>query len=185
MAYLTASVVLLGVLSLLNLALTFGVVRRLRERPADATGGGGGEMSVPALVAAPGAHIGTFSAVDTEGSVVDQDALDDGSMVLFMSPGCPACEDLLPLVAERAGQYGRDRVLAVVTRDDEKEARLGDYLRRLSPVARVVVTEFGDEVTRAFAVKGMPAYVEVGADGRVAGSGRTLPRRTDRAGAAG
>ncbi|GGT43086.1 TlpA family protein disulfide reductase [Streptomyces purpureus] len=182
MAYLTASVVLLGVLGLLNLTLTFGVVRRLRERPADATGG---EMTVPALVAGPGALIGTFSAVDTEGSVVDQDVLDDGSLVLFMSPGCPACEDLLPLVAERAGEYGRDRVLAVVTRDEEKEALLGDYLKRLSPVARVVVTEFGDEVTRAFAVKGMPAYVEVGADGRVADSGRTLPRRTDRAGAAG
>ncbi|MBG0857419.1 hypothetical protein I2W78_37640 [Streptomyces spinoverrucosus] len=182
MTYLTVSVVLVVLLCLLNLTLTIGVIRRLRERAGDLAGSG---LSVPALVVGPGGSVGSFSAVDTEGERLSQDSLAEGSMVLFMSPGCPACEDLLPLVAERAGEYGRDRVLAVVTRDEEKDALLGEYLKRLSPVARVVVTEFGDELTEAFALKGLPAYVEMGAAGRVASSGRTLPHRTEpaRAGA--
>ncbi|WP_018353345.1 hypothetical protein [Longispora albida] len=179
MTFLTAFTVLVALVCLLNLALTLGVIRRLREqRPA----GGASEAGAPAVVMGPGGAAGPFSARDTAGAVVSRDALAEGSFVLFMSPGCPACEDLLPLVAERAGEYGPDRVLAVVIREEGEDELLGEYVRRMSPVARVVVTDFGSELTTAFGLQGMPAYVELGPAGQIASSGRTLPRRADLAG---
>ncbi|MFJ5725978.1 hypothetical protein [Streptomyces sp. NPDC093149] len=139
MDYMIASVVLVGLLCVLNLVLTYGIVRRLREQVADV---GGKALEVPRSVLGVGATVGSFSAVDTEGSSLTRDDLSEGQLVTFMSPGCPACEELLPLVAERAREYGPERVLAVVVRDADKD-NVGEgsgvraYLERLAPVARL------------------------------------------------
>ncbi|MGW8556694.1 hypothetical protein [Streptomyces tubercidicus] len=188
MDYLSASVVLVGLLCILNLVLTYGMIRRLREQVADA---GGKALEVPRSVLGAGSTVGSFSAIDTEGGSLTRDDLSEGQWVTFMSPGCPACEELLPLVAERARAYGPERVLAVVVRDADKDNAgegngVGEYLERLAPVARVAICDLGDELTAAFALTGVPAYVEMGRGGRIASSGRTLPhraeevRRTDR-----
>ncbi|WP_432142165.1 TlpA family protein disulfide reductase [Streptomyces sp. bgisy084] len=181
MDYLIASVVLIGLLCVLNLVLTYGIVRRLREPVA---GAGGKTLEVPRSVLGAGATVGSFSAIDTEGSSLTRDDLSEGQWVIFMSPGCPACEELLPLVTERAREYGPERVLAVVVRDAGKEnVGEGDgvraYLERLAPVARVTTCDLGDELTAAFALTGVPAYAEMGRGGRVASSGRTLPHRAE------
>lgn len=180
MDWLIASVVCVGLLCVLNLVLTYGVIRRLSPR---ADGADSRSPAVPRQVLAAGVTVGSFTARDTEGGALTQDDLSEGQLVTFMSPGCPACEELLPLVAERAGGHGPGRVLAVVVRDAGKDDS-GDgvraYLERLAPVARVVTCDFGDELTNAFALAGVPAYVEMGGGGRVANSGRTLPRRAER-----
>jgi thiol-disulfide isomerase/thioredoxin len=182
MDYVTAGVVLVGLLCVVNLVLTYGVIRRLRERTAG-TGGKGPE--VPRSVLGAGATVGPFSTTDTEGGRLTRDDLSEGQLVTFVSPGCPACEELLPLVAERAREYGPGRVLAVVVRDADRDGAgegngVREYLERLAPVARVVTCDFGDELTTAFALAGVPAYVEMGPGGRVASSGRTLPHRAER-----
>ncbi|MEU2584781.1 hypothetical protein ABZ612_17850 [Streptomyces avermitilis] len=176
MPYLTVAVLLLALLGVLNLALTFGVVRRLRERPGSAVGE---EWDRPSQLAV-GDPVGAFSAVDVDGLPFAHDDLTDGLMVVFVSPGCPACEETLPHVLERARGYGRERVLAVVVRDGDKPGDPGPYVKRLTPVARVAVTDMGGDLTTAFALRGLPAYAEVGADGRVAGTGRILPSRPAR-----
>ncbi|MFD5394242.1 TlpA disulfide reductase family protein [Streptomyces sp. NPDC127097] len=181
MNYLIASVVLVGLLCVFNLVLTYGIVRRLREPVA---GAGGKALEVPQSVLGAGATVGSFSATDTEGSSLTRDDLPEGQLVTFMAPGCPACEELLPLVAERAREYGPERVLAVVVRDAGKEnvgegKGVREYLERLAPVARVMTCDLGDELTAAFALTGVPAYVEMGRGGRVASSGRTLPHRAE------
>ncbi|MFF9672153.1 TlpA family protein disulfide reductase [Streptomyces eurythermus] len=173
MPYLIAAVLLLALLGLFNLALTFGVARRLRERPASPAGEGRDRASGLAA----GAPVGAFSAVDTDGRTLTHEDLPDGLMVVFVSPGCPACEETLPHVVERAREYGRARVLAVVIRDGDEPGDIAPYVERLTPVARVAVTDMGGELTTAFDLKGLPAYAEMGADGRVAGTGRILPRR--------
>ncbi|MFC9757323.1 hypothetical protein [Streptomyces sp. NPDC056921] len=181
MDYVIAIVVLVGLLCVLNLVLTYGIIRRLREQVADA---GREPLEVPHSVLNAGATVGPFSAIDTEGGGLTRDDLSEGQLITFMSPGCPACEELLPLVAERAREYGPERVLAVVVRDADKDnAGEGNgvraYLERLAPVARIMTCDLGDELTTAFALTGVPAYVEMGRGGRVASSGRTLPHRAE------
>ncbi|MEU5534991.1 TlpA disulfide reductase family protein [Streptomyces sp. NPDC020362] len=180
MPCLTAAVLLLALLCIFNLTLTFGVVRRLRERPASSAGQEWDRASGLAV----GAPVGAFSAVDVDGRPFTHESLPDGLVVVFVSPDCPACEETLPYVVERAREYGRDQVLAVVVRDGDEPGDPEPYLERLIPVARVAVTDMGGDLTTAFALQGLPAYAEMGADGRVAGTGRTLPRRSarDRAG---
>ncbi|MFD5387903.1 TlpA family protein disulfide reductase [Streptomyces sp. NPDC127074] len=174
MAYLTAGVIFVGLLCLLDLVLTFGVIRRLREQePAEATGG----LRDAPSVLAPGSTVAAFSALDMMGGKLTRESLAEGLAITFLSPGCPACEEVLPLVVERARQYGADQVLAVVVREEGDDADPAEFMERLSPVARVVVTDQGDELTEAFALTGMPAYVAMGPEGRIADSGRTLPRR--------
>ncbi|MGW7042169.1 TlpA family protein disulfide reductase [Streptomyces avermitilis] len=172
MPYLTVAVLLLALLGVLNLALTFGVVRRLRERPGSSVG----EEWDRASQLAVGAPVGAFSAVDVDGLPFAHDDL-PGLMVVFVSPDCPACEETLLHVLERARAYGRERMLAVVIRDGDEPGDPGPYVKRLTPVARVAVTDMGGDLTTAFALRGLPAYAEVGADGRIAGTGRILPGR--------
>ncbi|MEU7246522.1 hypothetical protein [Streptomyces sparsogenes] len=173
MAYLTAGTVLVGLLGLLNLLLMLGVIRRLREQATP-------PQEAPVTILPADSEVGTFSAVDTEGNRLTRDDLTEDLLIIFLSPGCSACEDLLPLLVERAQEYGPDRVLAVVVRGTNGKGNLGEYVDRLSPVARrVTVVDFGDALTKAFALAGMPAYAEMASSGRVAKSGRTLPRRKD------
>ncbi|MBL1101799.1 TlpA family protein disulfide reductase [Streptomyces coffeae] len=176
MAYLTTAVVLLGLLGLLNLALVYGVVRRLRTAGPAHSGAGPGTDKV----LGPGGAVAPFTALDTQGRPLTLDALSEGLIVLFLAPWCAACQELLPLVAERAAAYGPERLLAVVEEDPTQEGGgVAEYVERLVPVARVAVVRDGDELVEAFQVTGMPAYVEMGAGGIVASTGRTLPRRTD------
>ncbi|WP_149549530.1 TlpA family protein disulfide reductase [Streptomyces marokkonensis] len=173
MAYLTAGLVLVALLCVLDLVLTLAVVRRLREEPATAPDGGGppdvSELSVGEVVA-------PFEVTDTAGRTLTRDGLTSGMNVVFMSPGCLACEELLPLVAERAAGYAPGRLLAVVVRDPDGSDGHSEFVDRLSPVARVVVTDLGGALMGAFALTGTPAYVEMGHGGRISGIGRTLPR---------
>ena len=167
MAYLTAAVVLVGVLCVLNLLLTYGVIRRLREhnellaqRPA----------AVPELIAAPGSAVGTFIASTVEGDSLNADELAPGTMVGFFSPGCSACVEQLPRFVDAAAAHpgGQDRVLAVVVGSEDGAS---EYVSPLSPKARVVVESHGSAIGKAFAVKGYPAFALVGAGGVVAASG--------------
>ncbi|MFD3513129.1 TlpA family protein disulfide reductase [Streptomyces sp. NPDC058657] len=178
MSCLTVAVLLLGVLGVFNLVLTFGVVRRLRERPASTARSDWDR----ATGLSPGARVGTFSTVDTGGRPLTDASLHEGLVVVFVSPDCPACEETLPHVVERAEEYGPGNVLAVVIRDGADPGDPGPYVDRLSPVARVVLADMGGELTTAFDIQGLPAYVGMGAAGHVADTGRILPRRPSTSG---
>ncbi|MEU1375348.1 TlpA disulfide reductase family protein [Streptomyces triculaminicus] len=177
MAYLTVAVVLLALLGLLNLALVYGVVRRLRDGAADASSG---NRPADEKILGPGSAVAPFTALDTDGRPLTLGDLTEGLTVLFLAPWCAACQELLPLVAERAAAYGPERLLTVIEQDPQQEGGgVAEYVERLAPVARVAVAREGDELVEAFRLTGMPVYVQMGADGIIAATGRTLPRRTD------
>ncbi|MET8138708.1 TlpA disulfide reductase family protein [Sphaerisporangium sp. NPDC005288] len=182
MTYLAAAVVLLGTLCLLNLVLTIGILRRMRAQ-ATLTGGPAGAPSA----LGPGAAVGTFTAVTTDGEPVSSATLT--GLVGFFSSGCEPCHKLLPRFVERARELGRENVLAVLGGADEAA------LRALGPVARVVVAERdGGPVARAFQNTWTPMLYLIGEDHRIAAVGTRmeelpLPSRRDdgatpRAGAA-
>ncbi|WP_328451339.1 TlpA disulfide reductase family protein [Amycolatopsis sp. NBC_00438] len=151
MPFVVAALVLLGLLCLVNLLLTAGILRRMR---AQATMGSGALFAL-----GPGSAVGEFAATTTEGEPVTAATLD--GTVAFFSADCPACHDTLPDFLAYAREQGRDRVLAVVGGGD------ADTVRALAAVARVVPAELdGGPVAAAFRNTWTPALYVV-ADGRV------------------
>ncbi|WP_248965284.1 TlpA family protein disulfide reductase [Sphaerisporangium perillae] len=159
MPYLAAAVVLLGVLCLLNLSLTIGILRRMRAQAVQ-TGGPAGALSA----LGPGSSVGEFTAVTTDGEPVSPTTLT--GVVGFFSSGCEPCHELLPRFVEHARKLGRENVLAVFGGDDEAA------VRALTPVARVVVADRdGGPVARAFQNTWTPQLYLIGDDHRIVAVG--------------
>ncbi|MFG2000327.1 TlpA family protein disulfide reductase [Spirillospora sp. NPDC048911] len=161
MAYLTAAVVLVGVLCVLNLTLTLAVIRRLREQ-----GHGHAVSATPPVALKPGSRPAAFTATTTAGEQVS--AADLTGLVGFFSAGCEPCHAMLPHFAERAGAMGRADVLAVIGGNDEELAAA------LAPVARVVVEDHDGPVAGAFQNSWTPAVYLLGPDHAVVATGGRL-----------
>lgn len=157
MPFLIAAVVIVGLLVLLDLILTFGVIRRLREHTALLA-----ERSapMPELVIAAGETVGSFTATTVSGADLSNSDLAGGTLVGFFSPGCSACEVQLPKFVElaRAHPGGAERVLAAVIGEGDGEK----YVDALKPVAAVVTVPHGHELETAFRVKGYPGFARIG-----------------------
>ncbi|GGX36440.1 TlpA family protein disulfide reductase [Streptomyces lomondensis] len=171
MAALTSAVVLVGILCVLDLLLTIGVIKKLREYgpagPAMEPGGGMTPLR-------PGEELPAFTAVAVDGAVVSRSSLPDGALIAFLAPHCEPCRAKLPeLIAYAAAEPGgRNRTLAVVVGEPEECER---FVRELSPVARVVVEPRGGSVCEALRVDAFPATLRVRSDrGRTVVSGHTV-----------
>lgn len=144
MTALTSAVVLVGALGVLNLTLTFGVIRRLREDT--------GSRSQPtgAQPGAPMAPVGT-SVRDTA------PGWDGETLVGFFFPGCAPCEEQVPAFIEYART--RERVVAVV---HDRAGNAAELVRKLGQVAQVVVEDGTDgALQKAFRVEAFPSYCVV------------------------
>jgi thiol-disulfide isomerase/thioredoxin len=154
-----------GMLCLLDLVLTAGVVRRLREHAAHlerllASKPGGVQP-----VLDPGTTVSGLSGVAVDGEPLSFESFGDKVLIGFFSPGCAPCEALVPEFADRAARLGgRDHVLAVVIAIPGRDP--AQYLRRLEAVARVVVEEPGGAIAAAFRTNSFPSvYLLDVADG--------------------
>jgi thiol-disulfide isomerase/thioredoxin len=174
MPYLIAAVIVVGALCVLDLLLTLGVIRRLREhtellsrRPT--------ETGTSNAIIAAGQTPGAFAAEDTDGLSVRHDDGRAPQLVGFFSPDCPACRELLPKFVEHAARYpgGRPQVLAVVTGSGPG---VDDLAGQLTGVARVVVEEAGGPVSAAFQVTGSPAWCVLDEHGVVQDGGLGFDR---------
>jgi hypothetical protein len=172
LAILTAAVVLVGVLVLLDLLLTLGLIKRVRTHaelldkllnaaPASAPALEPGQL--PA-----GAVVREFAATTSEGREIRRDSFDDGAVLAFFSTWCDTCAEQLPGFLTYAAPLGRDRVLAVVHGDDEQ---LVDLVASLSKVAQVVVETENGPIARAAGVRAFPTMAVIDKDWRVTASG--------------
>lgn len=160
MPYVIAAVVVLAVLAAVNLVLTLGIVKRLREHTQMIVGMNDAGRTCKGL----GEEIGAFSATTTDGQTLTHRAFEAKTLVGFFSPTCPPCREKLPRFVAHARTFpgGRDRVLAAVVGDLDGNA---DMIRALTPVARVVVEKNNEEpLGAAFRVMGFPSVVTVGPD---------------------
>ncbi|MGW9212989.1 TlpA family protein disulfide reductase [Embleya sp. NPDC055664] len=169
MPFLIAAVVVLTVLCLLNLLLTFGIVRKLRAQRDDSRPG-------PAALALPvGSTAPNFSAVTTTGETITRDGLGE-TLFGFFSPNCPACTERLPRFVEAARRESGREVLAVLHGDDAATRAQAAALR---DVARVVVEASPDgPLGTAFAITGYPAFGLIDAHGTVTATGLDPERLT-------
>jgi hypothetical protein len=156
--YLVAAVVLVGLLCLLDLLLTVGVIRRLRQHTEllnKLQAGPGGPM--PDVMLPAGSAVGEFAATTTEGDPVSRELLAGRTLVGFFTPGCEPCKEKLPTFIEVAPGIsgGPEQVLAVVVASAEEGA---ETAARLAEVARVVVEPYDGPVVKAFGASGFPAF---------------------------
>lgn len=169
MGYLVAAVVLVGLLCLLDLLLTVGVIRRLRALNSELTGfrGGMGEVMMP-----KGSVVGEFLTTTIDSRIVSRATIDD-TFVGFFSTTCEGCVDALETFVPMAKLVpgGRPKVLAVVVGD---RSGAGKFVDALSPVAQVVIEAEHGPIAQAFGVNGFPAVGMVGADGVLTASGSTI-----------
>src|SRR4051794_39387044 len=104
MLYLTAAVVVLTGLTLLNLLLLLGIIRRLRDHTERFTQMTKSVMPEVAVVAA-GRPVPEFTATTRDGDTVSAGTLEGETLVGFFSPSCKPCKALLPKFAERARAF--------------------------------------------------------------------------------
>lgn len=170
MPFLIAFVAVVGALCVVNLILTVGVVRRLREHSEALSSLRRG----PAVMASAGSVVGPFAAVTTDGETVSDGTLSETpTLVGVFSPGCPSCAERMPTFVETARNRpdGRSGVIAVLVGAEEDVAAERAVLE---PVARVVIERFGEALTGALAVSGFPAFALLGGNRTVLVSGTTL-----------
>jgi thiol-disulfide isomerase/thioredoxin len=164
---LTAAVVVLAAIVVLNLALTLAVIRRLRvmsAASADPVTSGPGGPAVGTIAPA-------FTARGPHGSVVNGPALDARTTLLgFFTTSCDACAEVAPTFARHARELGRGgatalAVIEVVGADDPTE-----MIRMLGSDA-TVVTEIGPgPVLGEFQPRGTPSFYLIDRDGTVMSS---------------
>lgn len=161
------------VLTLLNLVLLLGVVRRLREHETRiaSIGQGGVDPGPPELIAPAGTRVGAFATRSVDGRAVDNATLPAPALVGFFSPGCDTCHERLPDF-QRAAQAHPSRPLAVVIQDGRDPAEL---VGELDASSTVVLDEPGGPMMEAFGVRGFPVFALVDADGTIRASGYELP----------
>jgi thiol-disulfide isomerase/thioredoxin len=166
MPYLIAAVVVVGVLCVLNLLLTVGVIRRLRRQAVAAP-----FFSPMAEGLAIGEKLPAFTATTTGGEPISDELLDGPALIGFVSPSCEPCRELMPRFIDHARQTSA-AVLAVVVAGSDEEAAAD--VERLAEVARVVVEAPQDAIQSAFKVAAYPALFLIGAEGRVTANDPTL-----------
>ncbi|HEY2505889.1 MAG TPA: hypothetical protein VGI58_05195 [Streptosporangiaceae bacterium] len=161
MGVLVAAVIVVGVLCLLDLLLTFGVIRRLREHTA-LLASRHGETVVLGL--GPGEAPAEFAAVSTSGELLTGPA--GFRLAAFFSSTCPICPRRVPAFLEyvQANRLSRDEVLAVVLAAEDETV---PYAEGLADVAHVCLQPADGELATAFHVLGYPAFCLLDADGAV------------------
>lgn len=183
MGFVVAGLVLVSVLCALNLVLTIGVIRRLREheeRLSKAPGRGGPDV-LPV-----GATVAPFSALTIDGEPASRETIRTPALVGLLSATCESCHEQLPAFLEAAeGMPGRDHVLAVVVGvGDDPDG----VVPRLRAVARVVMEEPDGHVAAAFGAHMFPVSYLLEEGYRVAASATRLdgvPRQSQIAQATG
>lgn len=162
MPLLAGAVAVVGALCLVDLLLTLGIIRRLRENTAMLNEHRNPGVSVSDLSA--GETPSQFTAVSSEGQKLSGPV--GLRMAAFFSSSCPICPERVPAFVDylRGNDIGRDRVLAVVLGPPDTQVL---YTDRLGEVASVCAEPYDSELAKAFKVTGYPAFCLLDADGSV------------------
>jgi hypothetical protein len=149
-------------ISLFNLLLILGIVRRMRQ-----TG-----LTIPPEYLEvesgpkPGASIPEFVVRTTVGDDADSAAFNVGrGLIAFLSVGCSACSAQLPLLASYIARERIDPTRSLVFVSGDPDG-VSDYATRASAFARVVVEDANGALTTAFGIRAFPTVLALH-DGRV------------------
>jgi hypothetical protein len=158
MTFLASAVAFLTALVLVDLLLSFGIIRRLRELQLR-TGEGPANAEV-------GMRIGPFTAIDSNGEPISDDQLQTGpTLVTFLSVGCEPCEavkrDLL------SNPPSIDTIFFV---EGKTKSEAETYWVGVEEIGRVAWVTYEGPVMEAFKIQGYPSLIVV-ENGLVSASG--------------
>ncbi|GAB2847079.1 hypothetical protein GCM10022221_52990 [Actinocorallia aurea] len=142
----------------LNLLLTFGVIRRLREHTTTIDGLTLKNVPIPSDEIREGEKVGSFTALAADGTTVTHDYFDGEVTVGFFSPDCSSCKDKVNDFvdyAERAGSDNPPRILAVVIEGRESSV---EFVEKMSSVGTVVIEKQSGPISAAFRVDSTPTW---------------------------
>lgn len=153
MAVIVALIALVGLMCAIDLLLTVGVIRRLREHSALLA-----RTAKVSPAIAVGQQIGAFATITIDDESLTQDELGGDTLVGFFSPGCAPCHERLPGFMEyaRAMPRGKNHSLAVIVGNAEDASEMVAQLRIAS---RVVVEGHEGSVNTAFGVESFPTVL--------------------------
>jgi thiol-disulfide isomerase/thioredoxin len=159
-----------GALCLVNLALLFAVVRKVRLLSERVD-----KMPVmgPAALLPVGSKAPEFTAVTTGGESRSlADLAGSRSVVGFFSPNCQPCRTQLPEFIEfaKALPGGLGQALAVVV----SEGEAAGFAAQLDGAAAAVISPRRGPLPTAFSVRGLPAFYLIGPDGRIEARGMAV-----------
>ncbi|HEY0638750.1 MAG TPA: hypothetical protein VGD67_13955 [Pseudonocardiaceae bacterium] len=156
---LAATVVVLTVLVLIDLALTLAIIRRLRET-ADGHGHGHDPAGLPTEGPPPGTPVPAGLLETVAGPPVDLAEVTAGrGLLAFVANGCTPCHEQLPELRERVAEaLGRgDRAVVVMLDPDGTDHEIAAMFAGLVPVVR----ENGEAaVSAGLGVGAYPCYLE-------------------------
>lgn len=182
MAALTVALIVVGLLSLFNLLLMLGVIRRIREYGAQLAASAGQGLHGPPPVSdlVPGQSPAEFSVRIDEGRELSGPA--GLRVVAFFSPLCSVCPERVPPFIDYVSNHAiaRDYVLAVIEHNEGLAAPA--YVDKLAAVAQVCSGPDGDTVTQAFKMQGNPAFAVLNSDGVLVAAGYDPARLPELAG---
>jgi hypothetical protein len=164
---LAAAVAVVGALCLVDLVLTLGVLRRLREH-TEIINQQYGPRQMQVMGLAPADTVPPFATVTVGGEPVTGPS--GLRMVAFFSTSCSICPERVPPFVEYLSAHGLapESALAVIV-GPAKE--LPPYASPLPQVAQVCLEAENGAVGSAFKVAGYPAFCLLDETGVVAATG--------------
>lgn len=168
-AVLLAAVLVLTALTLANLLLVFGVIRRLRSHEERLSG-----LAEPtsATTLAVGERVADFDATTTTGRMLSRSTLDGYTLVGILSTTCDACHERLPTFVSTARRH--PATIAVVVRDGGDVGGITGHLDGVDGLD-IVVEDPDGPMAKAFGVRGFPTFLLIDAEGTVRSQGFDLP----------
>ncbi|MCG5221013.1 redoxin domain-containing protein [Streptosporangium sp. KLBMP 9127] len=178
MTFVIGALTFVGVLCVLNLVFTFGVVRRLREH-SELLSGKSQSVTAPGQAMLPvGETPSEFAVTTVDGQTVSRSEISGTTLLGFFSPECSLCRQYAPAFAAHVAELPEKerRALAVVVgREDETR----DLVESLGDVVQVVRELTGGAVSSAYDVRAFPCLGIVTDGGTVVESDLTIDRLRD------
>jgi len=179
MSLMGVAVTLIAAGLILNLILTTGLVRRLRD--FSARGEPEPQLRLPVAPGlSPGDAVPEFSTTSVAGHSVSTADLNGVPWVVgFFSSGCRACREHIVDYGDYVASLrsGSTAAIAVVVGTDPGGRDLVETAQHITEL--LVVEDLGGAVSRSFAVEAFPSFFAVDRSGRVSHadlSARRLPQ---------
>jgi peroxiredoxin len=169
MAFIVAAIVVLAILLLLNLLITFAILRRLRNHEERLGAGSAHTGERGALI---GSRLPEFTATSTSGERVDSaEIVGPDRLVGFFSASCKAC---LEQATHFANHPDPGRV-ALVVMDSADDATQAAIVAALDGAPTVITDSVSGTVATALGVTGFPQLLVLDAGGTVVAARHSVP----------